>query len=313
MPDEKLQAEHRLSHLPYGSWCPSCVAGRARNGPHKSADDVKKSEQGIPVIQLDYGYGFTDPEGNTVQEVHANQNGTTVFAVDSSEVGWITALPILAKGGQSLKEATEEICRASMRLNAPNVILQCDPEPAMLQLCRSVQACRSKLGLQTTVRRAVKGDHQANGRVEKAISTTRRLAVTLKSALEEKLQMKITGSMAIFPWLIRHAAFLLNYFSVQSGSRRTSFEMLTDCRYGGVLAEFGETVFFYKPRAEKAEAKWQKAIWVGKNWVNDGHIVLTEQGGFESKVVRRIPDERRWSAGWSQDCVVCRGIILERG
>ena len=76
--------------------------------------------------------------------------------------------------------------------------------------------------------------------------------MTIKCALEEKLQIKISGDMPIFPWLMRHAAFLLNHFSVQSGSRRTAYEMLTDCKYSGTIAE-----------SEKAEAKWQRGIWVG--------------------------------------------------
>ena len=119
--------------------------------------------------------------------------------------------------------------------------------------------------------------------------------MTIKCALEEKLQIKISGDMPIFPWLMRHAAFLLNHVSVQSGSRRTAYEMLTDCKYSGTIAELGEAVFFYKARPEKAEAKWQRGIWVGKSWTNDGHIILNEQGGFESKVVRRLPEERRWN------------------
>ena len=80
LPDEKAQAQHRLSHLPYAPWCPSYVAGRARNGPHRSADEEKKAEAGVPVLQLDYGYGFTDAQGNTVREVHENQHGTTSIA-----------------------------------------------------------------------------------------------------------------------------------------------------------------------------------------------------------------------------------------
>ena len=123
----------------------------------------------------------------------------------------------------------------------------------------------------------------------------RRMAVTLKHALEEKVKMRISGDMQIFPWLTRHAGFLSNHFQVNSGSRRTAYEMIAGHAYRGVMAELGEVVFFYQAKADKAEAKWQKGVWAGKSSQSDSHILLTEQGAFESRVVRRIPDESRWN------------------
>ncbi len=41
---QKERDEHNLTHTPFRSWCPFCVAGRAKQWPHLKIkdDDVKK-------------------------------------------------------------------------------------------------------------------------------------------------------------------------------------------------------------------------------------------------------------------------------
>ena len=52
MPTKAEMAHHRVSHLPYRSWCPECVEGFAREWPHK-AQEVERT---IPLISCDYLY-----------------------------------------------------------------------------------------------------------------------------------------------------------------------------------------------------------------------------------------------------------------
>ena len=54
-PIEPAQQEidiHNLTHLPYMSWCPHCVATTRPNVAHKSS----KVESTIPLVALDYCY-----------------------------------------------------------------------------------------------------------------------------------------------------------------------------------------------------------------------------------------------------------------
>ena len=49
-PDPKLPSkqeieEHNITHLPYRSWCPHCVAGRGLSTPHRSSDENKDIPQ----------------------------------------------------------------------------------------------------------------------------------------------------------------------------------------------------------------------------------------------------------------------------
>ena len=43
---------HSLTHLPYQSWCPYCVAGKRPNSPHRRL----KASLEIPMLSGDYGY-----------------------------------------------------------------------------------------------------------------------------------------------------------------------------------------------------------------------------------------------------------------
>ena len=46
--------EHNVTHMPFRSWCPHCVAGKAPERPHKKQE--RQSEKQIPEIVFDYGF-----------------------------------------------------------------------------------------------------------------------------------------------------------------------------------------------------------------------------------------------------------------
>ena len=43
---------HRVSHLPFRDWCPECVAGRAKDWPHRQNKEVE--QLAVPEVNLDY-------------------------------------------------------------------------------------------------------------------------------------------------------------------------------------------------------------------------------------------------------------------
>ena len=153
LPSARQQELHNVTHQPFQPWCEACVLGRSRQSPHKAqqpeeqeVSDVSKPD---PVIQIDYGYGFTkqkhevqDGEEQATSEGRAGGNdqqadgehepnapaaeaqpidyrdqfGLTMFAAEST-TGWITALPILEKGAGSLKRVTESLTRLSLQIS----------------------------------------------------------------------------------------------------------------------------------------------------------------------------------------------------
>ena len=53
--------EHNLTHLPYRSWCPWCVAGKRCNTPRRRIPN----DRSIPMLSADYGF-ISDPGGALV-------------------------------------------------------------------------------------------------------------------------------------------------------------------------------------------------------------------------------------------------------
>ena len=59
-PTEQEIQRHEVTHLPYRSWCPQCVKGRARARGHKKEG---REEGAIPRVVLDYAFmGQKDDE-----------------------------------------------------------------------------------------------------------------------------------------------------------------------------------------------------------------------------------------------------------
>ena len=51
LPCAKEVEEHQLTHLPFRSWCPHCVRGRAKEMHHTQQPKV---EPGVDEFHLDY-------------------------------------------------------------------------------------------------------------------------------------------------------------------------------------------------------------------------------------------------------------------
>ena len=54
-PTAKELEEHNTTHLPFRSWCPHCVAGKAQDRPHKTKKGAQMDKQ-LPEVVFDYGF-----------------------------------------------------------------------------------------------------------------------------------------------------------------------------------------------------------------------------------------------------------------
>ena len=94
------------------------------------------------------------------------------------------------------------------------------------------------------------------------------------------------GKYAIYPWLERHACFLLKRFVVQGG--KTPFEVLFDREYKGALAPWGSTVLARPlPKVKEKGEPWKKGIFVGKDHVSNANLVSTATGIIKARTMRR--------------------------
>ena len=66
-PSQKEIEEHMANHIPFRSWCPFCVTGKAVSGPHQARTEGQGQ---IPVVSIDYAYmgsGQDGEDGNQTQ------------------------------------------------------------------------------------------------------------------------------------------------------------------------------------------------------------------------------------------------------
>ncbi|CAE7202129.1 unnamed protein product, partial [Symbiodinium necroappetens] len=290
VPDADAQARHRLTHVPFASWCASCVKTRSRDDHHRrnAHDNV------VPVVQVDFYYTKVDTESRPNPDAH--QESTNLIAVDL-QTRMVLSAPGPDKGPGMLRQAAEELTRFTVSLHGEETItMQSDGEPSVKSLVRSVAAARQRLGKRTNQRTTPVGDHAANGAAERAIQTVRRLGNCFAEAFEERAGKLSVGSH-LRVWVQGHAAFIYNRFHVLPGLNKTPFELA----YGGKLfeqklCEFGEIVYGRVLRKYKGEAQWIKGVWCGINPHNGSHRLMSTFGHIECNAVRRGTAEVQMTA-----------------
>ena len=106
----------------------------------------------------------------------------------------------------------------------------------------------------------------------------------------------------MYSWALAHAAWLHSRFRVSSV--QTAFECATGRCYSGRIAQFGERVFGFIRQERKGDPKWLPAIWLGKAFSNDVHLLAHEGVIFRfkihSKSKRQFSTRYAWQhPGWT--------------
>ena len=192
--------------------------------------------------------------------------------------------PIPVPSKEVTSYLVEEVCCVLM-LMEKKLILRTDTEPAMLSLRNKVQLIRKMNKLETEIQDVSPDEHEGL-QVERWVQTLRNLSKTLVYAAEKEANVKITSESTLYPWLARHACFLLNRFVVQGG--KTPFEVLFDREYKGALAPWGSTVLAKPlPKIKEKGEPWKKGIFVGKDHVSNANLVSTSSGIIKARTMRR--------------------------
>ena len=153
MPTEPTQEErelHELTHLPFRSWCSTCVKAKSRQS---HSLPIKNSQ---PVIQLDYSF--------MTSEMDPEQQTTLLNAVDVTTKLAMTC--VVPRKGRS-KYAKAELKKFILEVGRTFGTLQYDPEPALKALVEQVLEELGGLSARSTPT----GWKQAQGSVGNAQST----------------------------------------------------------------------------------------------------------------------------------------------
>ena len=78
-PTSEEVEKHNATHLPFRTWCPFCVAGKAKNEPHYKSEEHKP--MGVNVVSIDYAFmgdknivDEADEEASDEESEIANRN-----------------------------------------------------------------------------------------------------------------------------------------------------------------------------------------------------------------------------------------------
>ena len=294
--------EHEVTHLPYRSWCKHCVYGRGVSSPHVKPD--KKEKIGI-TISMDYCFM------NGEEDDDPSLPGVLIIWDDNHECLW--ALPVEKKGPVEwvVKWIVEKLDNVGYR--GEHVTVKSDQEPAIMALKTAVAAKR--VGVTTPIDSPVR-ESQSNGAVEQAVRRWQGQLRTIKGHYEENMGIKLPVAHPLMGWLVLWAGEILLKYKVRE-SGRTAYENMTGHRVKHPVVMFGETLHFklkqHESRRRKAESDWSTGIFVGVDPRTSEALVISGDGLFRCRTVRRVPREEAFNQKWIDEAVTPIDEYVQKG
>ena len=280
--------EHRATHLPYRSWCPDCVAGKAKSHPHSLIRDEGRS---TPTIGFDYFF-LNDPNEDALNDVK-------FLCIKERESKIIFAHAVPCKGCDSQGFVIEQICADVRKLGMKKIIIKHDQEPALVNVVhRALQATN----ITALFEESPIEDKQANGMIERGVQTIKGQLRVMKLGLERRINKVISDHHPIISWMTEHAAWLVNRFE-KGHDGRTPFERLYGKKSRVSVTEFGEKIMYRMTNAQRKRRnlgvlgpRWRSGIWLGARWGSNEYLLYDEGEVLRARDVKRLPEGERWDA-----------------
>ena len=126
-------------------------------------------------------------------------------------------------------------------ISGERIIVKADQETSITDVQKGILKARAGHG--TAIEQSKVGTSNSNGRIERCIQDFKGLVRTLRSVLEERLDVKIHLTDPVVPWLVRHAAHTITSSRVREDGR-TAYQLMKGRRSNAKLVPFCETVLF---------------------------------------------------------------------
>ena len=212
-------------------------------------DAYKKNVSRQPVIQVDFAYFTTTTDAESMAVMTAvdiqTQMCMAVTVPDkSTHIAYMT---------NSLRSFVLECGRT-------NGILQSDNEPTLKSV---INATAAKVGNMTT-RTAPNYSSNSQGSVDRFHRTLFGQVKALREQLQSVCKVTVNNNHPLLPWMVRHAAWILNRYLVHSDGL-TSYQRRWERSYKHAICEFGERILYRTPakRLPKGDLALQKGVWLG--------------------------------------------------
>lgn len=291
-PTEEERKAHMLNHLPSAPWCIHCQMGKGKASPHK-LQLIESKDAKIPRVQCDYMQVKSDESPDDSAQPWA----TALTCVDCD-----TALPLslsISTKSPNFEYKAKSLRSFIKRSLHGTVVLRSDGEPAIVALMEKVKADRLADDKQATIiEKTLRYSSQSMGHVGQIQGFIQGQIRTNKLCIEERYGDVIDPDHNLWPWLTRHSGWEVEMLHVKANERTAHYEVYQQ-NYTGAVAQLGETVIFKKPnspsgrlpgkkRMQNGDSKWEKAIWLGKTYESDEHLLGTAEGVFTANTMRRF-------------------------
>ncbi|CAJ1332079.1 unnamed protein product [Effrenium voratum] len=228
---------HELTHVPFCNWCEACVAGAGRSGQHRRKTD---SEDGVLETTVQMDYTFFQRGANQAKVLDESVLVTVLILVDKTS-GWPLSIQVPRKGTEKSQRVLNAIELYLNTLGHKPVTLQVDQENALLAVARAV---RKRMGAdKVSVREAPPYSHQSQGAVEGEHARIAGLVRTLLMDVQKRYpNCSVDINHVVFPWMVRHAAWLTARYQVRTRDRSTPYRIINGVDYASAICKFGERV-----------------------------------------------------------------------
>ena len=203
--------------------------------------------------EQDSGYTAEIPDRLHVHSNSGREQNSAMYHIRRNAQWSVISFMCARKGGY--EDVTKEILRhfeAHGFLNP--VIIQCDKEMCIIDVCRKVARERNA---RTMLRFAPKTSHQSNGFVEAVHGHIQGLARCYQTQIETNTGVQLSAISPAIPFAIRYAGFVLSRCTVRPDG-------ITPFQYS-LLCMFGASVFALIPdhevRAVKLTNRWISGCW----------------------------------------------------
>lgn len=278
MPTPDEIERHYVTHIPFRSWCPECVKGKAKDYAHRRVEEHGE----IPVVSTDYMF-ITRQDGSSMPLLTFKCNKTKHYS----------AIVVKNKG------ANEYAIRRSVEvlkyLAHSRVIYRSDQEPAILEL-KSAVINEMKQQSEIKPESTPVGDSQSNGIIEKANQDLREQIMTMYGSLKSRYKEGIDEEHGSIPWMVSHAAACMSRFKVGADGK-TAYHRVNGKDFKKNIVEFGECIWYLRAESKHNktfDSRWKDGVFYGVTDTSGEIIVGTKDGVLKARSFRRKPESLRW-------------------
>jgi hypothetical protein len=264
MPTQEEIDLHRVTHLPYRSWCAECVEAFAREWAHRQKDVART----IPLVSCDYLYATKNgvfARDELSEEERRGAARVLVMYCSASKTPFADGVP--QKGLDQDGYAIECMKQNVLWLGHSRVTLRADNEPALAALVDRATAALKMAGVENVVDEgSVPYDPQTNGAAENAVRLVKGMFKVLLLGLERELEARVPLDHPIASWLFKHGAYL-RALQVKGEDGKTAHQRVRGSSGPQRLLAFGELTR-YKCRAQEkgiGGTRWRfsTGVWLG--------------------------------------------------